>query len=196
MITMSGPKALKAAPTRGGACSAAPVGRVGAAWRNSPGVASLLIALALTNPASADPQAIAPGASLTPGQVGHIFDAACAPTAPARLEGQAKDMLEKAFFFATTKEGWASADGQIAVSVSGNPLKATCTLAAPASLIDDGYVLYQSVEAHLAARIDPLPEAEFTDGGLVWSWEASQSAYSVTYLETEGGFRLELASSQ
>ena len=160
--------------------------------------AFLLSAFALLAlPAHGDPQAIGPGATLTPHQVGHAFLSGCVPTVPTLMEDRA-EVFGTAFFWETadlgTDAGYISADGAISVTVDGNPLKATCEMSASADLIGDGAELYDSLAAHLADTVDELPAPEAIDGGLSWSWAGSNSKFTLEFIEVEGAFLLRLTS--
>ncbi len=162
-------------------------------------IRALALPLALsTAPAFADTQAIAPGAQLSPAQVGHIFDAVCFGSTPIGMTERVV-LAESAFFFAPedlgTDFGYVSPDGAIIVTLDGNPIEAVCTLSVASNFIGDGAALYDSVLLHLATQLDaPVPEGTAIDGGLQWQWDQLNASFTMTFIETEGAFLLSLTA--
>lgn len=149
----------------------------------------------LAAPAFADTQPIAPGTALTAAQAAHAFDAGCLGTVPALIQGKAA-IFQTAFFFGPTEgdadASYASSDGEIAVAIDGSPISTTCTMTISAEVGGDGADLYDSVVSHLVAQLGAEPEADYTDGGVVWSWQERSFHYTYSYTEADGTFTLEL----
>jgi hypothetical protein len=154
--------------------------------------------LSLAPAGIADTQAVADGSLINPTQIGHIFDAACIASVPTLMERSAAIVVD-AFGFEPidlgTDAGWISPNGAITITVDGNPIEAQCAMSASADLVGDGAELYESLEAHLTEHLDgALPDAEYVDGGLVWSWTGTNASFSLTYLEFDDAFSIILTS--
>lgn len=147
----------------------------------------------LSAPAFADTQAISPGATMTAAQAAHAFDAGCVGSVPALLEKQAA-LFKDAFFFGPadlgTDAGYASADGAISITVDGNPIAAVCEMTIASEIGGDGADLYDGIVNHLVARLGEEPAADYTDGGVIWSWEGTNASFSYSYTEADGSFIL------
>ena len=146
----------------------------------------------------ADTQAITAGAVITPEQSAHIFDAACTGTAPSTMADTASILVDM-FGFETidlgTDAGWISPNGGITLTVDGDATAATCTMSIVADISGDGSELYESLEAHLSDHLDgSLPEADYIDGGVVWRWDGSDTAYVLEFYEVEGAFGITLTA--
>ena len=56
----------------------------------------------------------------------------------------------------------------------------------------DGADLYDSVVSHLVTLRGAEPDAEYTDGGVVWTWQERSFHYTYSYTEADGAFTLSL----
>ncbi len=141
--------------------------------------------------AVADPYARPLGITPAADELGHVFFTVCQPTRPA--------LLEDVIVYAEQSFGWVPADlgtdfafqtpdGAVTVTLDGNPIEATCEMKISSEVGGDGADLYEDLEAHLALDADTLPEADYTDGGVVWAWDS----YTLTYTEDADGFTITL----
>ena len=151
----------------------------------------LVLCLALLgSPAFADSQMFPPGAPIAPGQLGHIFDAACFASQPGMIADRAA-IVESVFKFEPADlggvAGWVHPNGAISLNVSGDILRASCEMSVVADLGGDGADLYDSLAAHLPRSAEGT-EAEAVEGGLQWAWDNSGVRYSLTFVELEGAF--------
>ncbi len=123
--------------------------------------------------------------------LGHVFFTVCHPTKPA--------LLEDRIIYAERSFGWTAVDlgtdlafqtpdGAVTVTLDGNPIEATCEMKISSDVGGDGSDLYLDLEAHLAEDTDTLPEADYTDGGVIWTWDV----YTLTYTEDADGFTITL----
>ncbi len=156
--------------------------------------AFLSLSLLIAAPAFADSQAIPKGATLTAAQAGHAYAAACHTGQPALMKSKVS-LWEDAFGFVPATDAdheiaFASADGGIAVVADYGALKAMCKMTVSSEIAGDGADLYDSLEAHFAERWwrDSPVVADYTDGGLVWTYTRQDVAHSITYVETDAGF--------
>ena len=149
----------------------------------------------LASPVFADDQSIDPGTPLTAAQAAHAFDAGCMGTVPALIQGQAA-IFQNAFFFGPTETdadaSYASSDGAINVTIDGSPVSTTCTMTISAEIGGDGADLYDSIVNHFVETQGEEPAADYTDGGVVWSWQERSFSYTYTYTEANGAFILTL----
>jgi hypothetical protein len=141
--------------------------------------------------AVADPYARPLGVTPAAEELGHVFFSVCQPTRPV--------LLEDVIVYAEQSFGWVQADlgtdfgfqtpdGAVTVTLDGNPIEATCEMKISSEVGGDGADLYEDLEAHLALDTDTLPEADYTDGGVVWAWDS----YTLTYTEDADGFTISL----
>ncbi len=156
---------------------------------------ALLALTLLGSAASADSYAAPLGITPAAEDLGHVFFSVCHPTRPG--------MLEDRIALAETAFGWEPADlgtdmafqtpdGAVTVTLDGNILGETCEMTIAKDVGGDGAALYDDLEAHLAEDRDgDLPEAEYTDGGLIWSWEGDVP-FALSYTETEDAFVISL----
>lgn len=158
--------------------------------------AALASAILLAPPVMADSYASPPGTTPEAAAIGHIFFSVCHPTAPALLEDRIA-LAETTFGWQPvdlgTDHAFQTPDGAITVTLDGNPLAATCAMTVPTEIGEDGFAIYEGLEAHLSDDLNgDLPEGQFNDaGGVTWEWEADNS-FTLSYIETPQGLTLTL----
>jgi len=132
---------------------------------------------------------------LTAAQAAHAFDAGCVGSVPSLMPDRA-EIFATAFHFkpfdAGTDAAYRSSFGGVTVTLDGNPLAATCEMTLAPEIGGDGADLYDTVVNHLIEKIGSEPEADYTDGGVIWSWQGSNASYTYSYTETADGFVLSL----
>lgn len=152
---------------------------------------ALPLLVATGGAALADSYAAPLGVTPAAGDLGHVFFSVCHPTQPALLEDRVA-LAETAFGWVAVDLGtdmaFQTPDGAITVTLDGNPLAATCEMKIAPEVGGDGADLYDDLQAHLAAETDTTPEADYTDGGVVWAWDS----YTLTYTEDADGFTIAL----
>lgn len=129
--------------------------------------------------------------------LGHVFFAVCHPTIPPLLEDRIV-LAETAFGWDAVDLGtdmaFQTADEAVTVTLDGNVLEAVCEMTISKEVGGDGAALYEDLEAHLSEDVDgDLPEADYTDGGLTWSWERDVPM-SLSYTETDEHFLITLTA--
>lgn len=153
----------------------------------------------LATPTLADPYASPPGTTPEAAAIGHIFFTVCHPTSPALLE----DRIQ----LAQTALGWQPADlgtdhayqtpdGAITVTLDSNPTRATCAMTVPSNIGEDGFAIYEGLEAHLSEDTGgDFPEGQFNDaGGVTWVWDSGNS-FTLSYIEIPNGFTISLEAN-
>ena len=149
----------------------------------------------VASPVFADNQPIDPGNPPTAALAAHAFDAGCMGTVPALIQGQAA-IFQNAFFFGPSETdadaSYTSSDGAITVAINGSPVSTTCVMTINADVGGDGADLYDGVVVHLVERLGAEPEADYTDGGVVWTWQERSFSYILSYTEVDGAFSLAL----
>lgn len=154
-------------------------------------IRTLILCTCLTGTtAFADTQAIRDGTDPATDQIGHVFMHFCEAGNLALMNGKFETAIE-AFRWEPLDMGTdlaaISPMGAITVSLDGNPFGQTCTMAMHPDVAGDGSEIYDSLEAHLADRLDgDLPPGEAIDGGLRWSFEKSRTPFTLDFYMGEG----------
>lgn len=135
-------------------------------------------------------------------QIGHVFMATCPP--------KLAPLMEKDFLLFETAFGWdaaetdtdfafSPADSDILATFDSNWEGGTCTLTIPSAISGDGADLYDGLITHLGAEVDPLPEADYTDGGVIWEWVQDGTVtitYTIEFTENDEGHTLRTQAKQ
>ncbi|WP_281984553.1 hypothetical protein [Thalassorhabdomicrobium marinisediminis] len=157
---------------------------------------ALPLLFVLATPVLADSYAKPLGATPEAGELGHVYFSVCHPTRPGRMEKgivMARDAFGWEPMESEADFAFATPDGAVSVTLDATLFDATCEMKISKDVGGDGAALYEDLEAHLSDDTDgALPPAEYTDGGLIWSWERS-APYRLSYVETETEFLITLA---
>ncbi|WP_438956486.1 hypothetical protein [Cognatiyoonia sp.] len=135
-------------------------------------------------------------------QIGHVFMATCSP--------KLTPLMEKEFLLFDTAFGWDAAeagtdfafsptDSDILATFDGNWEGGTCTLTISPAIGGDGADLYDGLITHVEAEFDPLPEADYTDGGVIWDWVQDGTVtitLTIEFTENDEGHTLRTQAKQ
>ena len=160
---------------------------------------TLALAL-LAGPALADGPLIPDGVTPPAEHLGHVFMTLCAPNLSPLMESDFESFDD--LFNFTPREGdtdyaIGSPDDLVQVTFDSSWRGAVCEMTVAAEHSGDGAAIYDDLIANLEEKVDALPEAEFVDGGLVWSWAregAVDVTFTVEFIENDAGHILRTTS--
>lgn len=152
---------------------------------------AILLAFIAT-PILADSRGFPPGATLTPGDLAHVFAHNCIGSTARSIE-QKSEMFETVFNYTAEdiEDGkrYTAPEGDIVAEAAGGALDMTCSMRIPSDRGGDGAELYESLELHLPEGAQAVtPEA--IEGGLRWQWQGTAQKITLDFIEDADGFLL------